>query len=210
MHQLALADGLIASGRARRALLVQSSATSRLLDPADPISPTFGDAATAAVVGAVPAGRGILAHAHFADGEYANTLVAGVPGARWYDAGRPVLYIEDPAAERRVFLQTLDRAREAVDAVLARAGLAAADIDFFGVHQGTPWLRRLAQDHAGLAHARSVDTYARTAYVFAASIPLGLALAEREGRLSPGDRVLLFGGGTGMTFGAIALVWGAA
>ena len=208
MHQLALADALIGGGRARCALLVQSSATSRLIDPRDPISPTFGDGATAAVVGRVSGDRGVIAHAHFADGNYASTLVAGVPGAHWYDPGRIVLHIADPVSERQVFLQTLDRAREAVTAVLERSQLAAGDIDFFGVHQGTPWLRRLAQDHAGLGHARSVDTYARTAYMFAASIPLGLDLAERDGLLADDDRVVLFGGGTGMTFGAITLRWG--
>jgi len=208
MHQLTLAEALIASGRARHALLVQSSATSRLIDPASPISPTFGDGATAAVVGPVSAGRGIIAHAHFADGDYARALAAGVPGAHWYDPGRVVLHVVDPIVERGVFLRTLDCAREAVSAVLERSRLTGREVDFFGVHQGTPWLRRLAQDHVGLGHARSVDTYARTAYLFAASIPLGLDLAQREGTLAPDNLVVLFGGGSGMTFGATTLRWG--
>jgi len=209
MHQLTLAEALVAGGRARQVLLVQSSACSRLIDRASPISPTFGDGATAVVVGPVSAGRGVIAHAHFADGNYARALAAGVPGGHWYDAGRIVLHVVDPIVERQVFLQTLDCAREAVTAVLERSQLAASEVDFFGVHQGTPWLRKLAQDHVGLGHARSVDTYARTAYLFAASIPLGLDVAEREGLLGPDQRVVLFGGGSGMTFGAITLRWGA-
>lgn len=206
--QLAIAEAMIAAGRARVALLVQSSAASRLIDRDSPISPLFGDGATAVVVGAVAAPRGVVASVHRTDGAYARALVAAVPGGPWYDAARPVLYNADPAADRRVFLETLDRIKEVVDAVLAAAGMSAADVDFFAPHQGTPWLRRLAQDHAGLAAARSIDTFARTGYLFAASIPLSLERAAAAGELGPDDMVLVFGGGTGMTYGATLLRWG--
>lgn len=208
--QLAIAEAMIAAGRARVALLVQSAAASRLIDRDSPISPLFGDGATAVVVGPVGAGRGVITAVHRTDGAYARALVAAVPGGSWYDAGRPVLYNADPAADRRVFLETLDRIEDAVTAVLGAAGMAVGDVDFFAPHQGTPWLRRLAQDHVGLGAARSIDTFAHTAYLFAASIPLSLARAEAAGTLRPDDIVLLFGGGTGMTYGATLLRWGRA
>jgi 3-oxoacyl-[acyl-carrier-protein] synthase-3 len=210
LAQLTLAETMIRAGRARTALLVQSSGMSRLIDPKDAVSPLFGDGATAVLVGRVDDARGIVATVHLTDGAHPRTLIASVRGGRWYDDGRSVAHSAEPLSARQVFLETIDRAKEAIDAVLGEARLTAADIDFFGVHQGTPWLRQLSQHHAGLGAARSIDTFAETGYLFAASIPLGLRMAEDRGLLRNDDRVLLFGGGTGMTYGATVLRWGAA
>ena len=207
LAQLALAEALVAAGRARHVLLVQSSAASRLIDRDDPTSPAFGDAATAVVVGRVGAGRGVLAAVHRADGRCPSSLVASVPGGRWYD-GRSVLHLGDPVGERKVILDTVDQGHEVIGAVLAAGGHAADQVDFFAVHQGTPWLRRLTQEHAGLARARSVDLFARTGYLFAASLPLVLATGAEQGLLAAGDLVVLFGGGTGITYGASLVRWG--
>lgn len=203
--QLALAEAMIAAGRARHALLVQSSAASRLLDPDDPVSAVLGDAASAVIVGRVGNG-GIQATVHRADGRVSNSLVASVRGGRWYD-GRSVLHLADPAGERQLMLETVDRGKDVIAAVLAAAGRRAEEVAFFAVHQGTPWLRRLTQAHAGIATARTIDLFPRTGYVFAASLPLVLEAAERDGQLSPADLVLVFGGGTGITFGATLISW---
>jgi 3-oxoacyl-[acyl-carrier-protein] synthase-3 len=208
MMQLALAEAMIRSGRATRALLVQSCGASRSIDMSDPISPLFGDGATAVVVGRVSAGRGILAAAHHVDGRYPSTLVASVRGGTWADRGRGVIHVADSGQMRDVFLHTADVCKESVDAALADAGLAASDIDFFAMYQGTPWLRSVVQDHAGLGRARWIDTFAQTGYLFAAVLPAGLVLAEQAGLLADGDLVIATGGGTGMTFGSIVMRWG--
>lgn len=208
LMQLAIAEQWIASGRARHALLVQSCAASRLLDRDEPHSVLLGDGAAAVVVGAVASG-GILAAAHRTDGSRPRVLVATVPGKRWYDDGRVVLHRADPAAAFTTFLETADRAKEVVDALLARAGHRADDIDFFAAHQGTPWLRRVIQETIGLARARSVDVFAHTGYVQAVSIPLVLAAGQRDGLLRDGDLVLAFGGGVGATYGATLMRWAA-
>jgi 3-oxoacyl-[acyl-carrier-protein] synthase-3 len=206
--QLGLAEAMIRAGRARRALLVQASGPSRWIDSSAPTAPLFGDGATAVVVGPVSPGRGVLAAAHFADGRYPSTLVASVPGGSWADPGRATIHVEDPQQMRALFLETADVCKESIDAVLADAGCLPRDIQFFAMYQGTPWLRRVVQEHTGLAHARSIDSFARTGYLFAAVLPAGLALAEQDGQLAPGDLVLATGGGTGMTFGSIILRWG--
>jgi 3-oxoacyl-[acyl-carrier-protein] synthase-3 len=206
--QLCLAEAMIAAGRARLALLVQACGASRLIDPADPTAPLFGDGATAVVVGPVSAGRGIRAAVHHADGRYPDTLVASVRGGGWSDPGRGLIHVADPGKMRELFLQTADVCKESIDAVLEATGLSAADIEFFAMYQGTPWLRRVVQRFVGLDHARSIDTFARTGYLFAAVLPAGLALAEQDGLLGPGDLVLATGGGTGMTFGSVVLRWG--
>jgi 3-oxoacyl-[acyl-carrier-protein] synthase-3 len=207
LMQLTLAEHMIAAGRARYALLVQSSAASRLVDREDPHSPLLGDGAAAVVVGPAPRG-GLLASAHRTDGSYPRALVASVPGGAWYDGGRIILHRAQPEATRRLFLETADRAYEVVTAALRDAGHAPDDVDFYAVHQGTPWLRRVTQDFIGLSRARCVDTFANTGYLFSASIPLVLETAQRQGMLNHGDLVVMQGGGVGSTYGATALRWG--
>jgi 3-oxoacyl-[acyl-carrier-protein] synthase-3 len=207
MMQLTLAEQMIATGRARNALLVQSAASSRLIDPEDPDSPSFGDGAAAVVVGTVQHG-GLLAAVHRTDGSHPRALVASMRGGRWYDEGRIVLHRADPSATARIFLETADRAEEVVSAALREAGYAPSDVDFFAVHQGTPWLRKVTQESTGLTRARFVDTFATTGYLFSASLPLVLETAQRQGLLTSGDLVVMHGGGVGSTYGAIVLRWG--
>jgi 3-oxoacyl-[acyl-carrier-protein] synthase-3 len=206
--QLAIAEAMIAAGRVRHALLVQSCGASRLVDRDDPISPLFGDGATAVVVGRVSAGRGLLGAAHFCDGRYPDTLVAGVRGGAWSDAGRGVIHVADAVQMRDLLLQTADILKDSIDATLAAAGCTGRDVAFFAMHQGTPWICPVVQAHAGLQHARTVDTFTHTGYLFAAIVPAGLALADQAGLLAPGDLILLTAGGTGMAFGSMLLRWG--
>lgn len=208
LDQLAIADAMISAGRARCALLVQSCAASRLVEPDDPVAPYFGDLATAVVV-AGTSGRGILGAVHFTDGRYPNTLVASVPNGTWYAAGRPVIHLGDPAGMRAVMLQTVDLCKSSVEAVLARCGQPASAVRFFCMHQGTPWLRELAQEFAGLTQAASVETFTKTGYVFSSILPLGLRVAQDQHLVERGDLVVLFAGGTGMTYGATVLEWDA-
>jgi 3-oxoacyl-[acyl-carrier-protein] synthase-3 len=206
--QLSLARSMILAGEARCALLVQSSALSRLLDPASPMSPVFGDGATAVVVGPVSEGKGILATAHRTDGRLPNTLIATVPGSRWYDDGRSVLHMADPPGMREILLRTVEVSQESIVASLAAAGHAPEDVDVFAMHQGMPWLRRLVQEHAGLRRARAVDTFATTGHLFGAFLPSTLVAARDQGILRDGDLVVLAGGGNGMSYGAAVLRWG--
>ncbi len=208
LMQLIVAEAMIASGRASHALLVQSAAGSRLLEAEEPQSPLFGDGAAAVVVGPVPAQR-ILATVHRAEGKHPRALIASVRGKRWYDEGRIVLHRGDLASARQSFLETADRAGEVIGDVLAKAGRAPADIDVVAVHQGTPWLRELTMDIAGLTRARHVDIFGGTGYLFGASIPFVLEASHRQGLLEDRHNVLLFGGGVGATFAGIVMSWGA-
>ncbi|HEY0988982.1 MAG TPA: 3-oxoacyl-[acyl-carrier-protein] synthase III C-terminal domain-containing protein [Kofleriaceae bacterium] len=209
LMQLSLAHAMIASGQARLALLVQSCGASRSIALEDPISPLFGDGASAAVVGRVPAGRGILAAVHHCDGRFPDTLVAGVRGGSWSDPGRGVIHVANPVQMRDVFLATADVCKEGIDATLARSGRETTDVAFFAMHQGTPWIRSVVQRHAGLEHAQYIDSFAQTGYLFACTVPAALVLAERARLLADDDLVLATGGGPGITFGSIAMQWGA-
>lgn len=206
--QLTLAEAMITSGRARLALLVQACGASRSVAIEDPLSPLFGDGATAVVVGRVSGRRGIRGSSHHADGRYPNTMMARYPSAVSSERDPGMIYVADAARMRDVFLQTADVCKESIETVLASTHHTASDIGFFAMYQGTPWLRRVVQDYVGFQHARSIDTFTRTGYLFAATLPAGLALAEQAGLLRPDDLVMVTGGGTGMTFGSILVRWG--
>ena len=96
----------------------------------------------------------------------------------------------------------------AMEAALVNAKRSTAEVGFLCVHQGTPWLRQVVQDYLGLSHARTVETFARVGYLFSAILPAGLAFARDEALLHDGDVVVMTGGGTGMSYGALVLRWG--
>jgi 3-oxoacyl-[acyl-carrier-protein] synthase III len=207
--QLAIAEAMIAAGQARLALLVQSSVTSRVVALDTPGAPILGDGASAVVVGPVAADRGLLASVHYTDGASPRTLIASVPGKRWYDDGRAVIHVDEAYQMQRVFLQIADVCKTSIDAVLAEARVDHGDVKFLATHQGMPWLRDVVARHAGLAHARSIDLFSRTGYIASAFVPMSLVEADAAGMLSDGDLVVITGGGTGMTYGAVALRWSA-
>jgi 3-oxoacyl-[acyl-carrier-protein] synthase III len=202
-----LARDMIRAGRARNALLVQWCAVTRIIPPHVHHAPWFGDGASAMVLGTVKDGFGILGASHVTDGDLQNTLVAGVPGGRWYDEGRVTLYPEDIERAKRMFVESADCAAIAVDAALDDAGVAKDDVDFYACHQGTAWLGRVTQQAAGLGHARTLDTFPRTGNLGSPNIPVVLAEAERQGLLHAGDVVVTHAGGSGLTYSSLVLRW---
>jgi 3-oxoacyl-[acyl-carrier-protein] synthase-3 len=205
--QLTLAEALIRSGNARHVLLVQSCGASRLVDPVSPVSPIFGDGATAVIVG--PArGDGILGAVHYTDGRYPDTLIASVPGGRWFDRGLATLHVGNPKLMGDVLLQSADACKQSVAAVLAKCEAAADSVDFLCMYQGTPWLLPIVRDICGFKPTiRSVETFSRLGHLFSAILPACLYVGQREGSLRNGDLVVVTGGGTGRTYGALLLRW---
>jgi 3-oxoacyl-[acyl-carrier-protein] synthase-3 len=208
--QLSIAEAMIAAGRARHALLVQSSAASRVLDYDDRMSAVFGDGATAAIVGPVGDGHGMLAAVHETDGALWHALIVGVRGKSWYDDGRAVLHVADPVAMRDVVRSTVTLCTRTIAAALARAGISRDEVRVVAMHQGLSWLRTVVQKEAGLEHALAADTYAETGHLFGCSVPSTLANAEARDLLHAGHVVVLAGGGNGMTYGATVIRWGRA
>ena len=197
--QLALAEAMITAGRAKHALLVQSSALSRVVEPTHPLSVLVGDAATAIVIG--PTQRaGILATAHFTDGRFPESLVLALDGPR--------RLVVDPHQLWEAQLTTADVCKDSVDHALASAKLAVADIDFLCVFQGTAWLQGAIAAHVGANHAKSVEVFRRFGYLSGAAITASLYIGDQQGRLMRDDLVVMTGGGTGQTYGAAVLRWG--
>ncbi len=199
--QLSIAEGLLRSGARRYALLVQTSAPSRVTPHDASFGVHFGDGAAAAVVRLVDRG-GLRGQAFRVDGSALRAQVCTVPGKAWWEDGRIVSYTEDRASARDMFLLIADRAKELIGEALRNAGLKHQDVGFFAGHQPTSWWRRAVQDFSGLAHAKSFDTYPEAGTISAGNIPFILLRARERNLIPPGTIVAMFQGGTGQTLAA--------
>ncbi len=203
-----VAQGLIASGAARRVLSVHSSAITRVHGPQEPHSAWWGDGAAAVIFGSVTTGRGLLAASHHADGRGCEALVLGVPGSAWWDDGAITTHAVDRTHTRAMLLGLVDRARASIHEVLEQAGLTPSDVDFYASHQGTAWLADVTRTHAGLDRADTIVTFPSLANMNSVNVPYVLAQAALEDRVRDGSVVVTFGGGLGETWSSLVFRWG--
>jgi 3-oxoacyl-[acyl-carrier-protein] synthase-3 len=207
IYALATADGLIRTGAFRRALVIGAETFSRLLDWSDRgTCVLFGDGGGAVVLEAVAQpgrreDRGILTTQLRSDGRFKDKLyVDGGPSATG-TVGH--LRMEG----REVFKHAVAMISDVVEGAFAATGYSAADIDWFVPHQAN---RRIIDGSAhklGIAPEKIVITVDRHGNTSAASIPLALSVAVKDGRIKAGDLVLLEAMGGGFTWGAVLMRW---
>lgn len=204
VYALATADMYIRCGQARMALVVGAEVFSRLLDWSDRTTCVlFGDGAGAVVLGASDA-PGIFASRLHADGSQVDILsVPGCIGAGGEVIGSPFVQMDGGA----VFKYAVRVLAEVANEVLSAAGVSATDIDWFIPHQANIRIIEATAKRLGLGMDRVVCTVDRHGNTSAASIPLALDEAVRDGRIQPGHNVLLEGVGGGFTWGAVLLRW---
>ncbi len=201
IYALSVADAMIKTGAASRALVVGAEVFSRLLDFKDRSTCVlFGDGAGAVVLQASKT-PGILASDLHADGKHVGLLC--VPGhvSGGQVLGRPLLTMDGQA----VFKLAVGVLDAAARAALARAGKVAADIDWLVPHQAN---RRIMQSTARklkLPMDKVIVTVDQHGNTSAASIPLALDAGVRSGRVRTGQLLLLEGVGGGFTWGAVLL-----
>ena len=203
---LAVADNALRLGQARTALVVGAETFSRILDWQDRgTCVLFGDGAGAVVLNAVPAAdadvRGVLSTHLHSDGRHYDLLyVDGGPsstGAAGY------LRMEG----REIFRHAVAHLSEVVDEALAANGLTAGDIDWLVPHQANSRIIDGIGRKLGLPPERVILTIDRHANTSAASIPLALDVAVTDGRIKPGDLVLVEALGGGLSWGAALIRW---
>jgi len=198
VYALALADSLVRTGQARTALVVGAEVFSRILDWNDRSTCVlFGDGAGAVVLRADDR-PGVLASVLHADGSQARILSA--PGNVCGGGVTGVPFVRmDGQAVFKVAVKVLDEvARETV----ARCGLTLDDIDWLIPHQANVRILEATAKRLKIPHERLVVTVDKHANTSAASVPLALDVAVRDGRIRPGHRVMLQGVGGGFTWGA--------
>jgi 3-oxoacyl-[acyl-carrier-protein] synthase III len=201
VYALTVANAMIQNGSARKALVVGAEVFSRILDFNDRTTCVlFGDGAGAVVLEASET-PGILASDLHADGQYSGILC--VPGhvSGGQISGDPTLKMDGQA----VFKLAVGVLEEAARAVLLKAGKTEADIDWLIPHQANIRIMQSTARKLKLSMDKVVVTVDQHGNTSAASIPLALDCAVRDGRIQPGQTLMLEGVGGGFTWGAVLL-----
>ena len=201
VYGLTVADSMIRTGAASKALVIGSEVFSRILDFKDRTTCVlFGDGAGAVVLEASDT-PGILASELHADGRHAGILCTPGTVSGGQVLGHPLLKMDGPAVFKLAVAVLEDVARS----VLAKAERTEADIDWLIPHQANIRIMQSTARKLKLPADRLIVTVDEHGNTSAASIPLALDESVRSGKVKPGDTVLLEGVGGGFTWGAVLL-----
>jgi len=201
VYALTVADAMIKTGSAKRALVIGSEVFSRILDFSDRTTCVlFGDGAGAVVLEASEE-PGLLASDLHADGQYVDILC--VPGhvSGGKILGDPVLKMDGKA----VFKLAVGVLESAARATLAKAQLSDGDIDWLIPHQANIRIMQSTAKKLKLPLDKLIVTVDQHGNTSAASIPLALDVSVRSGKVKRGDTLMLEGVGGGFTWGAVLL-----
>src|SRR6202012_5378751 len=207
IYGLALADSLIRTGSARTILLIGAETMSRLLDWSDRTTCVlFGDGAGAVVLQAHlgqgdNADQGVLNTRIFSDGRLHDMLYTTGGVSSTQTAGKLKMQ------GKEVFKHAVTNIAAAIVASTEAAGLQTSDIQWFVPHQANQRILDGTAKKLGIDPAKVVSTVAQHGNTSAASVPLALTTAVRDGRIKRGDLVLLEAMGGGFTWGAALLRW---
>jgi 3-oxoacyl-[acyl-carrier-protein] synthase-3 len=201
VYAITVADALLRTGAHSRALVIGAELFSRILDWEDRTTAVlFGDGAGAVVLEAQDTDeRGLIAARLHADGRHGDLLyVDGGPGSTG-QVGKLRM------KGREVFRHAVGNLASVTEEVLGDAGLTAQDLDWIVPHQANARILEATAKKLGLPMERVVMTVGSHANTSAASVPLALDTAVRDGRIKPGHLCLLEAMGGGFTWGAVLL-----
>ena len=200
LYALSVADSMLRSGNARNALVIGSETFSRILDWEDRgTCVLFGDGAGALVLAAEDGERGILATKLHADGRHNDLLFVDGGPSTTGTVGKLRM------KGREVFRHAVVNLADVLNEVLAEIGLTSADVDWVVPHQANARILDATARKLGLSADKVIVTVDEHANTSAASVPLALDTAVRDGRIKRGDLVVLEAMGGGFTWGAAAL-----
>jgi 3-oxoacyl-[acyl-carrier-protein] synthase-3 len=207
IYSIANANSMIVSGMARRVLVIGAETFSRILDWSDRSTCVlFGDGAGAVILEAgegagSAADRGILGTCLHSDGAHNDILyVSGGPSTT-QDTG--FLRMEG----REVFRHAVVKLAEVADEVMEKVGVTSSDVDWIVPHQANLRIIESTAKKAGVPMEKVVVTVHDHGNTSAASIPLALSMAVEDGRITPGNLLLMEAIGGGLAWGSALLRW---
>ena len=200
LYALSVADSMLRSGNARKALVIGAETFSRILDWEDRATCVlFGDGAGALVLSAEETNSGILSTKLHADGRHNDLLFVDGGPSTTGTVGKLRM------KGREVFRHAVVNLADVLNEVLSDAGLTAEDVNWVVPHQANQRILDATAKKLGLPSEKVVVTVDQHANTSAASVPLALDTAVRDGRIKRGDIVVLEAMGGGFTWGAAAL-----
>jgi len=214
VYSMAVADGLIKAGIVETVLVIGGEIQSTGLDLSDrgrDLAVLFGDGAGAAIVQATDEDRGLISHCMHSQGEFLRDLWGEIPTALVKDRLNDEMLVEGrhyPQMNgRTVFKHATRRFCEAINEVLEKGGATLDDVALVIPHQANQRITDMVAHRMKLPPERVVSNIYKYGNTTAASIPIALAEAVREGRLSRGDLLVLVAFGSGFTWGANLIRW---
>jgi len=203
VYALATADQFVRNGQSKCALVVGAETFSRIVDWTDRNTCVlFGDGAGAVILQASETPGIISTHLH-ADGGYQELLAVDGGGCGVSRAGPPHVVMDGTG----VFKFAVGVLDSIVEETLSANGMEKSDIDWLVPHQANIRIIQATAKKLGLPMERVVVTVDRHGNTSAASIPLALDTAVREGRIKAGETILMEGVGGGFTWGSVLLRW---
>jgi 3-oxoacyl-[acyl-carrier-protein] synthase-3 len=200
LYALSVADSMLRSGNAGKALVIGAETFSRILDWEDRgTCVLFGDGAGALVLGADESESGVLATKLHADGRHNDLLFVDGGPSTTGTVGKLRM------KGREVFRHAVVNLADVLNEVLEEAGLFADDVDWVVPHQANARILDATARKLGLPSEKVIVTVGEHANTSAASVPLALDAAVRDGRIKRGDIVVLEAMGGGFTWGAAVL-----
>ena len=210
IYGISTADSFIRSGQAKKALVIGAEVLSRIVDWTDRNTCIlFGDGAGAAIIESSEVQPGVLSTSIFSDGSRWNLLYQPGSGSR-----NPA---SDPATDRRLFFLRMDgnevfkhavlAMEQAALAALAANSMTASDLSLFIPHQANQRIINAIAKRLTLPADKVFINLHKYGNTSAASIPIALDEANRQGRLKKGDTVLLDAFGGGFTYGSALIRW---
>jgi 3-oxoacyl-[acyl-carrier-protein] synthase-3 len=213
LYGLSIADAWIRAGVYKNILLVGAEVHStgvEFTDRGRDVAVLFGDGAGAAVIGASPdPERGLKSLELHADGSGAKDLWLEAPASAYVPRLTKEMLDEGkhyPAMNgKQVFRWATEKMPEVARSVLGKASLTADEIDLFVPHQANLRINQFVGQKLGIPESKTVDNIIKYGNTTAATIPLGLSEAWREGRCKQGSHVLMAAFGSGYTWGGAVI-----
>jgi 3-oxoacyl-[acyl-carrier-protein] synthase-3 len=200
LYALSVADSMLRSGNANKALVIGAETFSRILDWEDRATCVlFGDGSGALVLSAEESERGVLATKLHADGRHNDLLFVDGGPSTTGTVGKLRM------KGREVFRHAVVNLADVLTEVLEDAGLNSAEVDWVVPHQANARILDATAKKLGLPAQKVVVTVDQHANTSAASVPLAFDTAVKDGRIKRGDVVVLEAMGGGFTWGAAAL-----
>lgn len=210
MYALVTGAQFVATGNARRALVIGADATSRIVEPSDQrTAPLFGDGAGAVILEAGTSEQGLVCYQLGADGSGGSLLDRPAGGTRnpltpeAIQAGEHFLKMDG----RNVFKWAVQAVTESIGLVLERAGVDVPDVKLFVLHQANIRIIDHAMKVLAIPREKVLCNLDRVGNTSAASIPLVLDEAVRQERIARGDLIVMCGFGAGLTWGTALYRW---
>lgn len=210
IYALVTAAQFVATGNSRLALVLAADINSRIVNPYDQrTAPLFGDGSGAVLVARGEPHQGLVCYQMGSDGSGGPLLELPTGGTRSpasaaaIEQGRHFLHMDG----RSVFKWAVRALTETIELTLTRTGMSVHDVGLYLLHQANIRIINYAVEQLGIPQEKVFNNLQRYGNTSAASIPLALDEAYREGRINRGDVILMSGFGAGLTWGTSLFRW---